>query len=213
MFYNVTELAINSIDIVNCSAPLPTDIAKYDNKSTFYFGPGQRSTFYFSNCKNILIGNMSFDSVSRLSLLVVNSFGAVHINNVAIVGSNTHCERNTSYTCAGSGMAFYYHNHVMMHRSTAMPSASIVINNCNFSNNNNAYFPKPNRYTRDFKSHNLPLLTAAGLSFLFTQNSSIISVLIDKGHFVHNNPLVMLTLFNNAPGLAYVFPSQNKHGV
>ena len=209
VFYNVTELAINSIHIVNCSVPLPTDIAKYDNKSTFYFGPGQRSAFYFSNCENISIDNMSFDSVSGLSLLVVNSFGAVHINNVAIVGSNIHCE-NISYTCAGSGMAFYYHNHAMMHASASiLPTANISVNNCNFSRNNAAYFPPPHRglcYTQGFDNHyRYPLLTAAGLSFLFTQNSSNISVSIDEGSFMCNTGLVLLNIFNNLPGLSDVF--------
>ena len=207
-FYNVTELAINSIDIVNCSAPLHTDIAKYDNKSTFYFGPGQRSAFYFSNCENISIDNMLFASVRGFSLLVVNSFGAIHINNTAIIGSNSAkiCERGTSYMCAGSGMVFYYHNHVMIHS----PTASIGMYNCSFIRNNNSYVPNPKHdlcYVQYLDNSNLndhPLVTAAGISLLFTGNSSNVSVSIDEGHFLYDFPLALLVVFNNAPGLADV---------
>ena len=211
VFYNVTELAVNGIHIVNCSAPLPTDIAKHDNKSTFYFGPLQRSTLYFSNCKSISIESMLFESVSGFSMLVVNSFSEIHINNVTIIGSNTgkFCDRNVSYTCAGSGMVFYYHNHVMLHTSHTIPTATIVISSCNFKGNINAYFPIADSryglcYTQHFDNNNRPLLTAASLSFLFTQNSSNISVSIHKGHFKLNSPLVILSIFNNVPGLANV---------
>ena len=208
VFYNVTELAISRIHIVNCSAPLPTDIAMYDNMSTFYFGPGQRSTFYFSNCENISIESMLFESISGFSLLVANSFSEIYVNNIAIIESNDaeSCKKNTSFVCAGSGIVFYYHNHMMGHISKA---ASVVICNCNFTSNNNVFFPnfKYSRlcYTQDFDNHDRhPLLTAAGLSFLFTQNSSNVSVSIKTGHFLHNNPLVILAIFSNVPGLASI---------
>ena len=208
VFYNVTELAVSRIHVINCSAPLPTDIAKYDNKSTFYFGPGQKSTLYFSNCENISIKDMLFHFIHGLSLLVVNSFSAILINNVTIIESNNagFSEKNVSYVCAGSGLVFYYHDHMMVHTSQAIPTASIIICNCTFINNSNAYFKYSPCCTRGLGSHNGQLLlTAAALSFLFTQGSSNVSVSIEKGNFSYNNPLVVLATFSNIPGLASVF--------
>ena len=209
-FFKILNLTLESIHvgILNaCSAPLPHEVAQHDNSSTFHFGPKQESTIYISNCRDITIASVEILNSKAFSILLVNAMGKVEISKVYVGHSNVAgygCS-NDDYTCAGSGIAFYYHDNA----STTALQTTVMVKNSSFILNNNIFFPDLQSelcFIKNFNDHqgSLPLVTAAALSFVFTQTTFNVSAWIVKCSLLDNNPLVMLTLFNNKPGMACV---------
>ena len=219
-FFNVSNLTLGNFWFNGtCSAPLPNKVAhKYDNSSTFHFGPNQESTIYISNCRDVAVEYVSFYNPKAFSILLVNAVGKVSISHVIknstlnLAGCSSSNMTYSDYSCAGSGVVFYYYDTSEL--DTAFGDTNITVVNSTFKDIANVHFPRhyPKQlcFIDDINSRqsSLPLVTATGLTFLFTHTTFNVYALVLNCNLTINSSLSMLTVFNNKPGLARVSLAQ-----
>lgn len=208
-FFNVSRLNLSHISITNCGSLLSETATEHANDSRFpfYFGNSTAATLLFNHCSNVTLEKVNISHYHGFAILAINMLGQSTFTDLNIqdsLGLTYQSERPPDHVPdnEGSGILMYYlDSDVSLLADSWMELSQLtLVHNFNvvtgYSCIDNVLPPQSQQFSRAV------LVSAAGLSMIFTQQSFNVKVLVDGCNFTENyssmSAAMLLLYFNQA---------------
>ena len=177
-FINVHNLTLQRLVWSGCGGYLRGSTMKFVNSTNFYFTWHHLAVLLFSRVNNLLIKNLNITSYYGFALLAINPFHA-SIDNVSI---STLSARRDNYF--GSGILLLFSDGT---GTTELSSVTVTINNSDIYGNSETYSRNAKCLSEfpEIKKHG-PVINAAGITVLYTQQNYSANVVITNSNFCNN---------------------------
>ena len=146
-FFNVSNLHLSNLAIVNCGREVPSELPGHVNNTFLYLGPLQKAVVIITHSTNVTVENVSIDMCFGFGTLFINPLTRTLVRNVSVTGTTSQgiseCiepSKRSDMLCSGSGVVFIFNDtditeKLVKHGKNYIVSLSIV--KCSFFNNSN----------------------------------------------------------------------------
>ena len=210
-FYNVSNLKLSNIAITNCGSLLSEADINYANHSysPFYFGESAAAVFLFNLCRDVTVERVNISNYYGFAILTINMLGESHFVDLNVQISlgleyESRIPPNHFPDNVGSGILLYY-----LDSNVSLPAninSSVGLSRLTLVHNWNYVvgyrciedvFPgQSQQFSR------AAVVSAAGLSVIFSQESFSVEVFANGCNFTSNfgtmTAAVLLLFFNQA---------------
>ena len=109
-FFNVSNLYIEGLHIINCGDILPSFALMYPHDKLFYFHPNQSTSLIFSHCINTTISKIKISFYFGFSAIFINPSGFTSIQDITVMSSHGEikCSARYNISCTGTGIVLFY---------------------------------------------------------------------------------------------------------
>ena len=217
-FFNISNLHISHLDIVNCGREVPSTLVTHINNAFLYLGRRQKAVVLITHSINTTFESVSIERCFGFGMIFINPLGSTLIENVSVAGTNSslgisECtyslDKRNDMLCAGSGVVFIFNdtNEVVKDGNY---TAYLNIINCSFFNNTNMV---PVNILDD--SLNTLAFSLASKKFILVGGITIAVIMGQKSYFVNFRVANTALLSNtgNVGNFVVVHHNELRNGV
>ena len=191
-FLNMTNLRISNVNFTNCGGLLTAEASSSINDSSLYLTGTEAAVLFFSHCHNVSLERINMLGTYGYGVLLANVFDESSMRDVEISDSGSEAAAAATafdvMSSIGSGILVYYFN-----SSFSAPKRDTELSLRNITLKMNTNIIKGLSVCIDSlyppESHSLPqqpLLTAAGITLIYRQNTFPVQVKILQSVFDSN---------------------------
>ena len=234
-FFNVSNLHLFNLDIVNCGREVPSELAGYVNNTFTYLGLFQKAVLIITHSINAVVKDVSVDRCQGFGMLFINTLGNATIEEVSVTGTTsqdlrecTQPLKRSDMHCSGSGVVVVFSDSQitdnLMEANENYTTSSFIITNSYFVNNTNwipadAFLELYDIFDEAYTTERILMTGALSLAVYIGQRGYFVDVKIINTSILSNtgNTANFIVLHYNAihtstTGLEGMVISDNKVG-